>query len=115
MDASEPYKLLVDEHDRYLRVVYGGNPLTLQMLMGIVNEVGQRIKEKGFNQVLIVRDAPLLDSDANRAMVAAMIRNMVGQTVRFAIVDIYGNEPAEVARAVAGSRAAGWDLTGFDT
>jgi hypothetical protein len=115
METAEPYKLLVEEHGQYLRVEYGGNPLTLEMLMRIVNEVGRYIREKGFDRVLILRDAPLLGSDANRAMVAAMVRTMVGENVRFAIVDIYGNDPRDVARATKASRAAGWALTGFGT
>ena len=115
MSPVEPYKLLIEEHEHYLRVEYGGNPLTLDMLTRIVNDVGNRIRAGGFERVLILRDAPLLQSDANRAMIAAMIRNKLGTRVRYAIVDIYGNDPTEVAHAAAASRAAGWDLTDFST
>ena len=55
--AIEPHKLLIEEHERYLRVEYSGNPLTLAMLATIVNDVGSRIKAGGFERVLIVRDA----------------------------------------------------------
>jgi len=65
--------------------------------------------------VLLIREAPLLDSDSNRAMVANIIRSRVGEGVRFAIVDGYGNEPEEAKQAAYNARAAGWDLTPFET
>jgi hypothetical protein len=110
-----PHRLEVEERDGYLYVVYGGDPLTLQMIVETINRVSEVIRSRGYTRVLLVRDAPLLESDASRALVANMIRNLVGENVRFAIVDVFGNHPDATARAIEGSRKAGWDLTGFET
>ena len=115
MTEAAPHKLLIEEREGYLYVVYGGDPLTLDMIVRTINAVADRIRSAKYDRVLLVRDAPLLESDENRAMVASMIRNLLGDGVRFAIVDVYGNPPDEVERAVAASRAAGWDLTSFRT
>jgi hypothetical protein len=115
MAGFKPHKLIVEDRDGYLYVEYGGNPLTLQMIIDTINHVGTRIEQGGYKRVLIVRDAPLLESDENRALVAGLIKNRLGSAVKFAIVDIHGNNPKEVAHAVEASRAGGWDLTGFDT
>lgn len=115
MHEITPHKLVIEERDGYLYVEYAGNPLTLQMILDTVNAVGERIRQGGYTRVLLVRDAPLLESDQNRALVAGLIRNLLGTEVKFAIVDKFGNDPQEAAQAVRSARAAGWDLTGFDT
>lgn len=115
MAEVRQHKLLIEERPGYLYAVYGGDPLTLEMILTTVNKVVERVRARGYDRVLLMRDAPILESDTNRAMVAAMIRNLLGNDVRFAIVDAYGNDPEATRRAVEASRRAGWDLTGFDS
>jgi len=115
MHELAPPKLIIEERDGYLYVLYGGNPITLEMLVQTINRVAEIIRSRGITRVLIVRNAPLLKSDENRAMVADLIRNSVPADVRFAIVDIFGNHPRDVAYAAESSRHAGWDLTDFAT
>jgi len=114
MTSRADYKLVIEPRPGYLYAVFGGNPLTLDMVLSFINGIATAIKEHGYTRVLLVREAPLLDSDSNRAMVANIIRSRVGEGVRFAIVDGYGNEPDEAKRAAYNARAAGWDLTHFE-
>lgn len=65
--------------------------------------------------MLLVRNAPILDSDANRVLTAQLISRGADAGVKFAIVDKFGNDPEKAARAVEVSRNAGWDLTAFET
>jgi hypothetical protein len=115
MRQSAPYELTIEERVGYLYVLYGGDPLTLEMILKIINTVATKIREHGYDRVLLVRNAPILENDENRAMVARIISNLLGTGVRFAIVDAYGNDPILERKAVESARAAGWDLTGFDT
>ena len=112
---SRGQKLEIEEGDGFLRVLYGENPITLETIVRTINLVADRLRSTGFKKVLLLRDAPLLDSDANRAMTAQLIHRAVGRDVRFAIVDVFGNDPEETKLAVEASRKAGWDLTGFAT
>jgi hypothetical protein len=115
MYSRADYKLIIEPREGYLYAVFGGDPLTLDMIMKFINGVAAAIKEHGYTRVLLVREAPLLDSDMNRAMVASIIRSRIGDGVKFAIVDAYGNGPAEATRAALNARSAGWDLTPFPT
>jgi hypothetical protein len=108
-------QLRVEPRSGYLYVVYGSDTISLQMIVETINAVAKGIREFGYTRVLLIRNGPLLESDAARAMVASMIKNLVGDDVRYAIVDGYGNDPEQTRRAVEASRAAGWDLHGFDT
>ena len=107
--------LEIEKRDGYLYALYRGDPLTLGMIVKTINAVAEAIRSGGFTRVLLVRDAPLLDSDQNRALVAGLIKQNITAGVKFAIVDKFGNDPAAAARAVEASRKAGWDLTAFDT
>jgi len=115
MIEQSGYNLVIEERGIYLYVVYSGNPLTLEMIVEAINSVAQALRSSGLTRVLLVRDAPILDSDANRALTAKLIGNSVGPGVKFAIVDKFGNDPEKTARAVQSSRDAGWDVTGFAT
>jgi len=115
MLKPEPHRLIIEEREGYLFAHYGGNPLTLEMILETINRVATLIRERGYRNVLLVRDAPLLESDENRALIANLINTSVRSPVRFAIVDEYGNDPEKVRKAVEASRRAGWDLTGFKT
>src|SRR6478672_9208962 len=106
MATAVPHKLLVQEREGYLYVVYGADELTLEMIVQMVNAVAGKVRSGCYTNVLLVREAPLLESDRARAMVASMIRNLLGDKVRFAIVDAYGNDPKEARRAVEASRRA---------
>jgi hypothetical protein len=112
---ASPHKLIVEEREGYLHVVYGADELTLEMIVQIINTVAERVRAGRYTRVLLVREAPLLESDRARTMVAAMIRNLLGDEVRFAIVDAYGNDPKAARRAAEASRRAGWNLTAFDS
>ncbi|HTH50884.1 MAG TPA: hypothetical protein VL501_03065 [Pyrinomonadaceae bacterium] len=113
MGSRAEYKLVIEPREGYLYVVFGGDPLTLEMILSFINGVAAAIKEGNYTRVLLRREAPLLDSDMNRAMVANIIRSRVGDGVRFAIVDGFGNDPAEAEAAAYNARSAGWDLTPF--
>src|SRR4051794_17406090 len=99
MDSRAEYKLEIEPRQGYLYALFGGDPLTLDMILSFINAVAGAIKEHGYTRVLLIREAPLLDSDDNRAMVANIIRSRVAEGVKFAIVDGYGNEPEEARRA----------------
>ncbi len=114
MDQSD-YNLEIEERDGYLYVVYTGNPLTLEMIVKTINAVTEAMRSSGLSRVLLVRNAPILDSDANRELTAQLVNKGAPPGVKFAIVDKFGNDPEKTARAVESSRNAGWDLTGFDT
>ena len=107
--------LIVEDRDTYLFVEYSGDPLTLEMIVTTINKVAAVIRDRQLKNILIVRNAPLLKDDAARALVASMIRRLVDDDERFAIVDKYGNDPEAVRHAAAASREAGWNLTAFDT
>jgi hypothetical protein len=109
------YEFIIEDRPGYLYARYGGDPVTLEMIVKMVNSVAERIRARGHDRVLLVRDSPLLESEANRSMVAAMLRNLVAPNVRFASVDAYGNDPELARRAAAASRKAGLDLTAFDS
>lgn len=115
MPDPAPHKLIIEEREGYLYVLYGGNPLTLEMILETINRVAEIIRARGYTRVLIVRDAPLLESDQNRAMVANLVGRSVPANVRFAIVDVFGNHPRDAAYAAESARRAGWDLTDFTT
>lgn len=115
MASRAHYKLVVEPREGYLYALFGGDPLTLEMILSFINGIAAAIKKDNYKRVLLVREAPLLDSDANRAMVAGMVRSRVGDGVKFAIVDGYGNDPREAANAAYNGRSAGWDLTPFPT
>lgn len=115
MTEQYDYNLEIEERDGYLFVEYAGNPLTLEMIVQTINAVANAIRSSGITRVLLVRNAPILDSDANRALTAQLINKGAPTGVKFAIVDKFGNDPEKTARAVESSRDAGWDLTGFDT
>src|SRR4051812_21617133 len=113
MASRADYKLVIEPREGYLYAVFGGDPLTLVMILNFINGIAAAIKEHNHTRVLLVREAPLLDSNSNRALVANIIRSRVGEGVRFAIVDGYGNAPAEAQAAALNARSAGWDLTPF--
>lgn len=115
MGSRAQYKLVIEPRERYLYVVFGGDPLTLEMILHFINGVAAAIKEGNYTRVLLRREAPLLDSDMNRAMVANLIRSRVGEGVKFAIVDGFGNDWADAEKAAFNARSAGWDLTPFAT
>src|SRR4051812_2535665 len=113
MASRGDYKLVIEPREGYLYAVFGGDPLTLDMILNFINGIAAAIHEHNYTRVLLVREAPLLDSDPNRAMVANIIRSRIGSGVRFAIVDGYGNDPAAAHAAALNARSAGWDLTPF--
>lgn len=115
MIENQGYKLEIEERDGYLYVLYGGNPLTLEMIVETINSVARALRSSGLRRVLLVRDSPILDSEKARAMTAQLVNKATMPGVRFAIVDKFGNDPEKTALAVKASREAGWDLTGFDT
>ena len=115
MTEQAGYNLEIEEREGYLYVLYAGNPLTLEMIVRTINAVTDALRSSGLTRVLLVRDAPILDSDANRALTAQLISKSGAAGVKFAIVDKFGNDPEKTARAVEFSRNAGWNLTGFDT
>ena len=107
--------LKIEERKGFLYVEYSGDPLTLDMIVNTVNTVAQALHSTGQKLVLLVRNSPLLTSDANRALTAQLINNSGVGDVKFAIVDKFGNDPKKTSRAVESSRKAGWDLTEFNT
>src|SRR5688572_26309556 len=115
MDAIQPIDQKIERRDGYMYVEYSAKVLTLDMIVTLINAVAAGLRDCGLKRVLIVRNAPLLDSDATRSLVASMVRRLVSEDVRFAIVDTYGNDPDAVRRAAASSRQAGWNLNPFDT
>lgn len=115
MATLQPPKLIIARRERYLYVEYAGNPVTLEMLVGTINTVGATLRESGIKRVLIVRNAPLLHDDANRGLVASLVKRIAPPGVRYAIVDVFGNDPQAVLHAAEASQKAGWDLRPFDT
>lgn len=115
MSGPEPPNLIIEDREGYLFVEYSGNPLLLDAMLTTVNTAAARIRELGYKNVLIIRNAPLLESDASRALIASMVRRLAPEDVRYAIVDRYGNDPAAARAAAHASRRAGWNLHPFDT
>jgi hypothetical protein len=115
VNDTVPQKLVVEPRDGYLYVVYGADTVTLQMIVDAINAVVEAIRANAYTRVLLARNGPLLESDAARALVAALIKNLVSEDVRFAIVDVYGNDPEQTQRALEASRATGWNVHGFES
>ena len=112
---ADGQNVIIEDRGGYLYVEYSGNPVTLDMLVQTINKAAAAIREQGCKNVLVARNAPLLDNDTLRTLVGSMIRNLVKPDVRFALVDIFGNDPEAVRHAAIASNAAGWNVTGFDT
>ena len=115
MANGVPHKLIIEERDGYLYVLYGGDPLTLEMIVKTANMVSERVRATGFKKLLVVREAPPLESEENRSMVRAMGRSLLGAGVQLAVIDAYGNDPTETQRVAEVSRQAGWNLAVFDS
>jgi hypothetical protein len=115
MPEKLEYGLEIEERDGYLYVEYSGDPVTLEMVVRWINAVADALRSSGLKRVLLVGNAPVLHSDANRVLVAELIKRSVHQGTKFAIVDKFGNDPEKTVRSVEVHRNAGWDLTGFDS
>ena len=115
MATLQPPNLIIEHREGYLYVEYAGNPILLDALLNTINTVADAIRQSGVKRVLIVRNAPLLENDANRALLAQLVQRTAPPDFRFAIVDVFGNDPQAVLHAAEASRAAGWELTPFDT
>jgi hypothetical protein len=113
--SMTPPDLIIEDRDSYLFVEYSGDPLTLEMIVATINKVAAVIRSGNVKNVLIMRNAPLLKDDAARMLVASMVRRLVPDDVRFAIVDKYGNDPSDCTHAAEAAQKAGWDLHCFGT
>ena len=110
-----PYKLIIRQRRGYLYIEYAGTELTLGAMLDMVNISAQAARTLEAKRVLLVRNIPLMTSDADRRLFASVIRESVPKNVRYAMVDKYGNDPAASARGLEVLRTAGWDVTQFDT
>jgi hypothetical protein len=110
-----PYQLTIKQRRGYLYVEYGGTGLTVQAILDMINIAAQAAKTLDATEVLLVRNIPLITSDADRGMFASLIKRVASSQIRFAMVDKFGNDPAESERGLNVLRAFGWNVTEFET
>jgi hypothetical protein len=110
-----PFKLTIEKRPGYLYAHFEGDPVTLSNIIDTVNGVAGAISEGQYDRLLLVRNSPLLQSDENRQLLNAMVKARLPEGVKCALVDIYGNDAAAIARAIEASRSVGWDLTAFES
>ncbi len=115
MDTPAQPELIVEDRGSYLYVEFSGDPLTLAVYLRLINKIAAAIREGAPRNVLLVRNAPVLKGDAECALVASVARRTFPDDVRFALVDVFGNDPRAVHHAAEVKRAAGWNITDFDT
>ena len=113
MAKNIPFHLLITQKKGYLSIEYGGTDLTLQNALDIINISAHVARTQEARNVLLIRNMPLITSDEDRRMFAALVQRSVDPNVRFAMVDKYGNDPKESAKGLAVLRSVGWDVTEF--
>lgn len=115
MDTDPHPELVVEDRGSYLYVEFSSDPLTLAAYLRLINRIAVAIREGAPRNVLLVRNAPVLKGDAECALVASVARRTFPDDVRFALVDEFGNDHEAIHHATAVKRAAGWNITDFDT
>lgn len=115
MDAPPTPNLMIEDRGRYLFVEFSSDPLTLDVYVRLINETAAAIRRGAPKNVLLVRNAPVLKGDAEAALVASLARRNFPDEARFAIVDIFGNDRKAIRHSAEVKRAAGWNVTDFDT
>lgn len=115
MNSPTQPELVVEDRGSYLYVEFSSDPLTLAVYVKLINRTATAIREGAPRNVLLVRNAPVLKGDAECSLVASLAHRIFPDDVRFALVDEFGNDPRAIHHAAAVKRAAGWNITHFDT
>jgi len=116
MPDADNYNLTIEPRERYLYTRVDADSVSLAMIVASFNEIFSALNAGGYQALLFVRNSPLLATPDNRRLVLALIRNMVPQGARIAVVDTYPhNSAAEKAAAVEATRSAGLNLMTFDS
>ncbi len=108
-----PFQINIKQRRGYLQIEFGGTGLTLESILDMINLSAQAVRTQNVKRVLLVRNIPLMTSDADRQMMARIIASSVPADVRFALVDKFGNDAAESARGIEVAAAAGWNVREF--
>jgi hypothetical protein len=115
MDSPPMPELIVEDRGKYLFVEFSSDPLTLDVYVRMINAAAAAIRSGAPKNVLLVRNAPVLKGDAEAALVGSVARRSFPDDVRFAIVDIFGNDRGTIHHSAEVKRAAGWYVTDFAT
>jgi len=116
MRDSEDYKLTIEPREGYLYTRIDADWVSLAMIVATFNEIFAALHAGDYRALLFVRNCPLLSTPENRRLVSALVRNMVPEGAKIAVVDTYPhNSAAEKAAASEATRAAGLDLMTFDS
>ena len=87
MASQHPYKLTLEDRAAYLYACVQAEVITLDVAVRYINETVGHLRASRHSRLLVVRETPMMVTQAYYSMIAAMILNTLPKDTRTALID----------------------------